>query len=757
MRSHLAPKVRPLFLSWQNLMRRWNAVSRLFSLRSARSHRSFERLELRELEKREAPSDTLSVLLGQLAAPSADLYPSLGESAQWNVPAITGIPSLQQDATLDLSVLPPANQPAPAPQPLPDWLRPDFNLGNNLLPSDGIALDPDGLTAMGSMGSGLFHGMQGSASFGNEAGGESASGSQISSGAAFFAATFGGTANNASGDTGISPLPQSPSVPNSPTPTSNTGSPTVNPLASGPTTVLSNPAPDLGSAPPPAQNSPNNNLDGGGGSGGGGGGSHPQETPIFVVAPDAGAVPLVQVYNANLTLQYTFDPFPGLYQGGVRVAVGDLTGSGHEDIIVGAGPGGGSQVKIFDASNGSFLFSFNAFDAGYTNGVYVATGDLNGDGKAEIIVGTDAGSTAPMVKVFNGTNGHFEFSVMADDANMHGGVRVAAGDVKGTGHADIITADGPGGPPRVGVFDGVTHKQFYNFFVADPSYRGGIYVAAADVEGTGNVDIVTGTGTGSNVQVFRGSDDAMIDSFQAFDSSFNGGARVTTAALNGTSVSQIVVGEGPGGGLVRAFDARSGQVVNSLQPYGPLFNNGLFVAGVPAPPTAPVDPTPVVTVTASDPATSDASGAVPAEFTFTRTGDTSVSLAASYALSGTGVQNTDYSVSGGPVWAAGQSTATMTVTAINDYKLENDATVVCTLLPHGGAYALGTPSQATILVMDTDTPKPRLLTTVPGSEVHEDLDVAGQSGVPKCPRPTLAEAVAGATAIAGVGDALETD
>jgi hypothetical protein len=185
-----------------------------------------------------------------------------------------------------------------------------------------------------------------------------------------------------------------------------------------------------------------------------GGPGGPVATDIIAVGPDAGRQPLVKVYDAVTHAEkYDFMAFNSQFMGGVRVAAGDVNGDGHSDIVVGAGPGGGSQVRVFDGVTGSplagTLGSFNAFDAGVTNGVNVAVGDVNGDGKADIIVGTDVGSTSPLIRVFSGATGALMFSVLGNDANFTGGERVAAADVNGDGFADVIAAAGPGGPPRV--------------------------------------------------------------------------------------------------------------------------------------------------------------------------------------------------------------------------------------------------------------------------------------------------------------------
>ena len=180
------------------------------------------------------------------------------------------------------------------------------------------------------------------------------------------------------------------------------------------------------------------------------GGAGVNAAPIIAVGPDAGSQPQVNVYDATThKLKFSFLAYAKSFTGGVRVAVGDVNGDGYDDIITGAGVGGGSKVRVFDGKTGNAfsgtLGSFNAFTAGFTNGVYVAAGDVNGDGKADIIVGSDQGSSSPKVRVFDGSSGSLMFELMGGDYGFTGGVRVAAGDVNGDGRADIIAASGPGG------------------------------------------------------------------------------------------------------------------------------------------------------------------------------------------------------------------------------------------------------------------------------------------------------------------------
>ena len=89
----------------------------------------------------------------------------------------------------------------------------------------------------------------------------------------------------------------------------------------------------------------------------------------------------------------------------------------------------------------------------FLGGIRVAAGDLNGDGRADIITALGAGAS-PEVRVFNGKDQVLMASFLAGDATFHGGVYVAAGDVNGDGVADIVTGLGAGSKPRVSVFSG---------------------------------------------------------------------------------------------------------------------------------------------------------------------------------------------------------------------------------------------------------------------------------------------------------------
>lgn len=227
----------------------------------------------------------------------------------------------------------------------------------------------------------------------------------------------------------------------------------------------------------------------------------------FVAGAGPGALPEIRV------LDPTQSPSPGQssivaydpsFTGGVRVAMADLDGDGVADLITGAGPTGGPHVKVFDGATGALMHSFLAF-SDMPNGIYVAAADVNDDGSADIIVGR--GSGLPTVRVFDGRTQAMIREFLAYAPAFGGGVRVAGGDINADGYADIITGAGPGGGPHVQAFSGYDGSLLTEFFAYDPTFAGGVYVAAGDVDEDGFSDVVVGPGPGQSdpvVRVFSG-------------------------------------------------------------------------------------------------------------------------------------------------------------------------------------------------------------------------------------------------------------
>ncbi len=269
-----------------------------------------------------------------------------------------------------------------------------------------------------------------------------------------------------------------------------------------------------------------------------------------------------------------------LRTGGVTVATGDVNGDRFADTIAGTATGA-SEVSVLSGRDGARLHSFFAFP-GFTGGVNVAAGDINGDGFSEIIIGSGAGG-GPHVKVFDGHTGAQLQSFFAFDAGFAGGVRVASGDVNGDGKADIITGAGPGASGgHVKVFDGATGVELQSFF-AYSGFGGGVSVAAGDLDGDGRSEIITGADSGSaggHVKVFNGETGTELRSFFAFDPGFSGGVRLGAGDLDGDGLAEIIAGAGPGGAPhVKVFDGRSSAERSSFLAFDAGNTGGVFVGG----------------------------------------------------------------------------------------------------------------------------------------------------------------------------------
>src|SRR5262249_24442305 len=158
------------------------------------------------------------------------------------------------------------------------------------------------------------------------------------------------------------------------------------------------------------------------------------------------------------------------------------------------------------------------------------------------------------VNVLDAFTGSLKFSISPYGA-FPGDVRVATGDVTLDGIPEIITGAGPGGGPHVRVFHGrdgsAVAGVIGSFYAFDPSFTGGVYVPAGDVNGDGNKDVIVGTDAGPGgplVRVFSGANGSQLLSFSPYPAGFMGGVRVATADFNLDGSAEIITGAGPGGG-----------------------------------------------------------------------------------------------------------------------------------------------------------------------------------------------------------------
>lgn len=171
---------------------------------------------------------------------------------------------------------------------------------------------------------------------------------------------------------------------------------------------------------------------------------------------------------------------------------------------------------------------FEAFPKEHTTGGYLAGGDLDGDGQPEIVVGSGMGS-APEVRVFS-SSGVLKHAFLAYGKDFKGGVRVAVGDLDGDGRKEIVTAPGPGSEPLIRRFamDG-TFPPDNGFLAYTPNMKAGVYLAVHDLDGGGKAEIITapGPGGGPHVRVFRGDFSATGADVFAFGSDMTEGVSVT--------------------------------------------------------------------------------------------------------------------------------------------------------------------------------------------------------------------------------------
>ncbi len=255
----------------------------------------------------------------------------------------------------------------------------------------------------------------------------------------------------------------------------------------------------------------------------------------------------------------------------VGVAIGDLDGDGKPEIAVANISAVSVSVFHNTSSSGSISFAAKQDFAANGNPLGVAIGDLDGDGKNDLAVTSQASS---LISVHRNTStlGTIDANSFATKVTFAAGTTtfdVAIADIDGDGKKDLISGNSGGDSVSIlrntATAGEITASSFaakQDFSVGDQPSK----VAIGDIDGDGKLDIATGNQTDNTLSVLRNTSTVGTVSFAGQVTFATGTQPISTAIgdLDGDGDADIATSNDPGSMSLFKNNSVSGSI--SLSP-----------------------------------------------------------------------------------------------------------------------------------------------------------------------------------------------
>jgi len=257
-------------------------------------------------------------------------------------------------------------------------------------------------------------------------------------------------------------------------------------------------------------------------------------------------------------------------------------------LVIGSDDGcnGPPIVRVVDPNDGTTIIQFPAYETSFRGSVRVATGDVTGDGVEEILVAPGRNRVGE-IRVFTQQGVELPaFRTLPFGPRWRGGVEVTAADFNGDGVKDIVAGMSSGAGMVVGfvvspnAVDPVANVAAFTFRGFPPRYAGGVMLAAGDF-GTfgggmnsslpdGRDEIVVGSNSGRRATANVWSVAAapmIVRTILPFRTRFSGGVTLSVAKYDSDVVGDILIGAGIGGRSgVEIYSGATGAKIATLPP-----------------------------------------------------------------------------------------------------------------------------------------------------------------------------------------------
>ena len=201
-------------------------------------------------------------------------------------------------------------------------------------------------------------------------------------------------------------------------------------------------------------------------------------------------------------VDYTVCEFPR------ALALGDFNGDGKPDIVVVGWSTTGSNLVILTnkSTPGTIAFSspIAVTNTNLNNLQSIAVGDFNGDGKLDLVVGSD-GNSEVLIFTNNGTSGNISFVEAPAITLIDDPRQISVADLNGDGLPDIAVVSASGATANTVYIYRNTGSGSFVLSKSDSTGSGSTptCLLSGDLDGDGRPDLVVGNTGTTNMIIYQ--------------------------------------------------------------------------------------------------------------------------------------------------------------------------------------------------------------------------------------------------------------
>lgn len=260
-------------------------------------------------------------------------------------------------------------------------------------------------------------------------------------------------------------------------------------------------------------------------------------TDVTVLLGGCGVLPLYQSTSGGLVAGSNL---PVSVIGPSRLLIVDLNGDGRKDLVGYSVVGNAVSFWLQDATGVLQPRPAMTLSDGYRPDF--AVGDINGDGRPDLVFSGSSSLSAAATLVLQQADGSFAAPIDLPRGNLGlPGTGIAIGDINGDGRNDLVVTHGGNSPAWISVYLHQSNGQFGPAtYISSSDLPEGVLVTDIDMDG--RLDIVVGHAGSRTLGVYLQHSDGSMGSELLYRAPWNSGGlyAMVAADVNGDGRPDIV-------------------------------------------------------------------------------------------------------------------------------------------------------------------------------------------------------------------------